>query len=93
MRRLFPMLLLAALLALLIPAAQGQAGPGASMRSALSRQSGKTVTLKLDSGEELTGVLRNVGDDAVVLEKLSGRDFYDAVVDVEEIAALIYKAR
>lgn len=91
MRRLF---LVLALAALLMPAAQGQPpAAGDTLRAALARQVGQTVTLKLDSGEELTGLLRSVGDSAVSLQKLSGREFYDAVVDIEEVAALIYRTR
>lgn len=51
------------------------------------------MTLKLDSGEELTGTLRTVGNHVAHLEKLAGKDFFDAVVDVEEVAAVIVRAR
>jgi len=66
---------------------------GETIRTVLSQRLAKPVTLQLDSGEELTGLVRSVGDRVVQLEKLAGREFYDAYVDLEEVAAVIVRAR
>jgi hypothetical protein len=64
-----------------------------TLRALLSRQIGKPVTLKLDSGDELGGVVALVGDRVVHLEKLSGKEFFDAVVDLDEVAAVVVRVR
>lgn len=66
---------------------------GETIRTVLSQRLAKPVTVRLDSGEELTGLVRSVGDRVVQLEKLAGREFYDAYVDLEEVAAVIVRAR
>jgi hypothetical protein len=64
-----------------------------TVRTVLQRQMGKTVTLKLDSGDELTGKVRLVGDRIAHLEELAGKELFDAVVDLDEVAAVIVRAR
>ena len=62
-------------------------------RTVLQRHMGKSVTLKLDSGDELTGKVRLVGDRIVHLEELAGKELFDAVVDLDEVAAVVVRAR
>jgi len=64
-----------------------------TIRTVLSKQVGKQVTLKLDSGEELGGVVRTVGEHVVHVEKISGKEFFDAIVDLDEVAAVILRVR
>ena len=64
-----------------------------TIRTVLSKQVGKQVTLKLDSGEELGGVVRTVGEHVVHIEKISGKEFFDAIVDLDEVAAVILRVR
>ncbi|HET9768145.1 MAG TPA: hypothetical protein VFS60_14925 [Thermoanaerobaculia bacterium] len=64
-----------------------------TIRTVLAKQVGKQVTLKLDSGEELGGVVRTVGEHVVHVEKISGKEFFDAVVDLDEVAAVILRVR
>ena len=64
-----------------------------TVRSVLARQIDKKVTLVLAQGQEITGTVRTVGDGVVHLSELSGRDFYDAAVDLQKIAAVIVKVR
>ena len=49
---------------------------------------GKRVSLTLDSGAVLTGVVKDVGDHLVHLEKLDGKDYFDALIRVESISAM-----
>lgn len=74
--------------------AQGLAvAPADSIPSVVSAQKGKRVTLRLRSGQELTGVLRQSTDRLAVLGELAGREFFDAVVPIESIEAVIIRTR
>ena len=63
------------------------------LKANLEKLVGKTVTLKLSSGEELGGVVKKVGPEAVQISELTGREFFDAVVPLEKIVALIVRTR
>jgi hypothetical protein len=54
---------------------------------------GKRVAIRLDGGEELEGIVTRVGDQLVHISKLSKRDFFDAVVRIEKIGAVIMRVR
>ena len=59
----------------------------------LERQMGKRVKLKLRSGQELEGTVTKVGTHAVHVAQLAGMDFYDAAVRLDDVSAVIVKAR
>ena len=54
---------------------------------------GKRVTVLLRSGKELDGTIGDVSSANLELKQLVGKDMYDAVVRLEEVAAYVYKAR
>ena len=62
-----------------------------TMVEALQAQTGKSVTLRLHSGEELTGKLAAPKGDLLRLEALSGREFFDAMIPVNAVEALIVR--
>jgi hypothetical protein len=65
-----------------------------SMASVLKRLEGKTVRLRLGgSGEELVGKLQKVGKELAHLSDLSGREFFDAVVRIDQVAAVSVQVR
>ena len=64
-----------------------------SVRSVLARHVDKKVTLVLVQGTELTGTVKSVGDGVVHLSELSGREFYDAVVDLQKVSAVLVRVR
>ncbi len=66
---------------------------GFGMKEILTSYEGKRVALRLDSGEELEGIVTTVGDQLVHLSKLSKRDFYGAVIRLDKINAVIFRAR
>lgn len=66
---------------------------GAGFKEILKDQMGKRVSIKLDGGEEMEGTVTRVGDQLVHISKLSRRDFYDAVVRIDRISAVIIKVR
>lgn len=70
-----------------------QVQSGDTVKSVLERSVGQTVGLRVGAGDELRGKVAKVGDRVVHLSELSGREFFDAVVPIDSISAVIVKAR
>lgn len=68
-------------------------GRSDNVRAVLEIQKDKRVTIKLTSGQELTGTIRTVSEHLVHLAQLSGKEFYDAVIATDSIAALIIRTK
>ncbi len=66
---------------------------GDSVQSLLGKYKGKRVTVRVSSGEEMTGTVAEVNDKLVVLQELSGREFFDAAVAIEKISAVIVRTK
>lgn len=64
-----------------------------TIEGVLNTQKGKRVTLRLRSGQDLTGTLSEVSRTIVHLTKLSGREFYDAAIAVEAIESVQVRNR
>ena len=64
-----------------------------AIRHTLEQQTGTRVKLKLVSGQDLEGRLSRVGSQAVVITELSGMEFFDATVRVDQIASVIVRVR
>jgi len=62
-----------------------------TVQSVLTARKGKTVTVRLGNGQELTGIVREVTGKLVVLGRLSGREFFDAAVSLEKIEAVLVR--
>jgi hypothetical protein len=54
---------------------------------------GKTVTVSLPSGQVMTGIVKEVKNNLLHLEKLSQKDFYDTLIRVDLIVAIEVRAR
>ena len=63
------------------------------MTNVLKDRSGKNVTLVLVGGSELTGKVGNVGNNTVKLTEISGKEYFDAVVDLDDVSAVVFRAR
>jgi hypothetical protein len=59
----------------------------------LERQVGKRVRLRLISGQDVEGTVVAVGTAGVHLGRLAGMDFFDGVVRLDQIAAVIVRVR
>lgn len=68
-------------------------GGSDSVRTVLETRKNQRVTVKLASGEELTGIVKLATEQVVHLAQLSGKEFYDAVVATKSIAALIIRTK
>ena len=59
-----------------------------SMSDNLEHLRGKRVTLTLDSGATVSGQVASVGPRLVHISHLSGKEYFDALVEIESISAL-----
>jgi hypothetical protein len=57
----------------------------ASMADNLRTLKGRTVNVTLASGKNMTGMLKDVGSELIHLEKLAGKENYDALINIDEI--------
>ena len=64
-----------------------------NIESVLKSNDGKQVTVKLGSGDELTGTIGTVNGKLVHLRELSGKEFFDAVVSMDDISAVIIRTK
>jgi hypothetical protein len=64
-----------------------------AIKSVLEQQVGKRVKVKLESGQDLDGKVAKIGSHAIQLAELTGMEFFDATVKLNEIAAVIVKIR
>lgn len=62
-------------------------------QSVVAAQKGKRITLRLRSGQELSGVVKEASERLVVLAELSGREFFDAAIPLEAIEAVIMRTK
>lgn len=69
--------------------------PDRNMRDNLRHlaESGKRVELVLKNGKSYRGLLGAVGDHSVVVREIEGREFFDALVVIDEIAAVEVRVR
>lgn len=65
----------------------------ATMREVLAERIGKRATLLMQSGEDLEGTVVLVGNGLAHISKLAGKDFYDAVVKLDDISAVVIRVR
>lgn len=94
MKRAFRVIVLVALGLAWAPASFSE-GPavkaGDSIQKVLEGQQGKKVTVRLLAGEELTGKVKTVTNELLHLSGLTGREYFDAVIDVNRVQAVIVR--
>lgn len=59
---------------------------------ALSKQR-KRVTLLLRGGQNLTGIVNEASSSQILLSELAGKEFFDALIRVEDVSALEVQVR
>lgn len=60
----------------------------ASLADNLKALTGKKVHLSLLGGASLSGSVKAVGNDLLHLEKLEGKEYFDALIRITDIAAI-----
>ena len=96
MRDLIRVFLLgAALVGAAVPAAGAELRIAAadSIETVLAAQRDKRVTVRLRSGQEITGTVRNVTGKLVQLGAVAGKEFFDAVVPLEAVEAVLVRTK
>ena len=59
-----------------------------SMADNLKSLIGKKVSITLTSGKTFTGLIKEVGNHLMHLEKLDGNEYFDALIRLEDINAI-----
>ena len=59
-----------------------------SMKDNLKIFIGKNIYISLRSGKTYQGILKSVGDHFIHLEKLSEKNFFDALIRIDDISAI-----
>lgn len=91
------LILAISLVAVLVPStfAQGKLEVKAedTIRTILSKQVGQNVDLRLRSGDKLSGKLESAGASVLHVSQLAGAEFFDAVVNIEDISAVVIRVK
>jgi small nuclear ribonucleoprotein (snRNP)-like protein len=66
--------------------------PNATILSILQGSTGKTVELRLNSGEKIGGKVEQVNDNLVLLSHLTSAEFFDGFVSVKDISAVVIRS-
>jgi len=64
-----------------------------SLQDNLKSLIGKKVYVTLNSGKTFAGFIKEVGDHLLHLERLDGKDYFDALMRIEDISAIDTKFR
>ena len=64
-----------------------------TVQTVLNAQKGKRVTVRTRNGQEVTGTVLEANAKLIVLGALSGRDFFDAVVPIEAVDAILIRVK
>jgi hypothetical protein len=77
----------------LVHAAPLAVGADDTIVSQLQAHKGKKVTLRLLSGDELSGTVAMVGKNVIHLSEVTGREFFDAVVQTSSVQAILVRTK
>ena len=64
-----------------------------TVKDVLVENTGKRVTLQMAGGESLEGTVSKVGEQVVHIAKLTGKEFFDAMVSIDKISAVVLRTR
>ena len=70
-----------------------QLNSGISIADNLIALKGKTATVFLSSSQSMTGIVKDVKDNILHLEKISEKEFYDAIIRIDMISAIEARVR
>lgn len=94
MKRLSPLVLAALLMGLPAAfAAELDLKATDTVETVLAAQKGKRVTVRTKSGLEVTGTVKAVTPKLVQVAQLVGKEFYDAVVPLEAVDAVVVRTK
>jgi len=70
-----------------------QLNAGITLADNLAALTGKTVIINLAGGQSMTGIVKEVKNGLLHLEKLSQKEFYDGLVSIDKIVSIEIRAR
>jgi hypothetical protein len=73
--------------------AELRVGTNDSVETVLTAQKGKRVAVRVRSGQEITGTVRDVNGKLVQLGAIAGKEYYDAVIPLSVIDAVIVRTK
>jgi small nuclear ribonucleoprotein (snRNP)-like protein len=65
----------------------------ATIRSILIEKINKKVIVRLENGETLEGFVSKVGDTMVHLTTITGKEYFDGVVRIDKISAVVFRVK
>jgi hypothetical protein len=76
-----------------VPAAEVKLGTNDGLQPVLAAQKGTRVTVRLRSGQEFAGIVREVNSRVVQIGALGGKEFFDAVIPLDAVEAVFFRNR
>ena len=73
--------------------AEVKLGANDSLQTLLAAQKGARITVRLRSGQEFVGTMREVNSRVVQLGALGGKEFFDAVIPLEAVEAVFFRVK
>lgn len=64
-----------------------------AMKLSLEHFVGKVISLRMTNGEDISGTVEAVGPTNIRVGKLTGREFYSAVIRIDDIIAVIFRSK
>jgi hypothetical protein len=68
-------------------------GTGGTMRDALAKLTGKDAEIVLTNGKSYRGKIGSVGSETVLVTQIAGKEFYDVLIELDEVAAVELRVR
>ncbi|MDB5808785.1 MAG: hypothetical protein JWN94_907 [Betaproteobacteria bacterium] len=68
-------------------------GASDGVQTVLTAQKGARVTVRTRSGQDITGVMRDVNANVVQIGAVSGKEFFDAVVPLSAVDAVYVRVK
>lgn len=72
---------------------KGSLNDATTIKDVLSQHVGKRVAVRTDGGETLDGTVAKVTGQLVYIEKLVGKEYFDAVVRIDRISSVTFRMR
>jgi hypothetical protein len=73
--------------------AEVKLGANDSLQTVLAAQKGTRVTVRLRSGQEFAGIVRESNSRVVQLGSLGGKEFFDAVIPLDAVEAVFFRVK
>jgi len=76
-----------------VSAAELKVAPSDTVETVLAAQKGKKVTVRLRSGQEMTGTVAMSSGKLLQLSAPTGKEYFDAVIPLEAIEAVFVRTK